>query len=211
VRIGDTTATNTYTLTTNVSGAGSVTGAGGYIEGTTATVNASASGGWAFSHWEGDLDGFVDPDTLLMDSNKAVTAVMVQNPANLEVTNVELSGGGALPTSAKAGDAFTFEWTVSNNSGNLANSADDDWTDNVFLSRDNTFSSDDKAVSAGVTVTEQESYTISVSITIPDVSPGDYFLIVRTDTADEVTETASDRAAGISANAITLHDSELTL
>lgn len=214
-RIGVGSFAVSYTLSTSVSGSGSVSGAGGYIEGSNATVSASPSSGWAFSHWEGDLAGFANPDAVLMDRDKSITGVFVQNPANLEVTTVAQSGGGALPTEAKAGDAFTLEWEVLNDSGNTASSGDTDWTDNVFLSRDAAFDGDDKALNAtGTTITGPidggNTYMASVSITIPDASPGDYFLLVRTDTGDEVTHTASDRVAGISSNPITLIDPELT-
>lgn len=214
-RIGVSTFAVSHTLTTSVTGSGSVSGAGVYIEGSNATVNASASSGWAFSHWDGDHSGFVRPDTVLMDTNKSITAVFVQNPANLEVTTVTLSGGGALPTEARAGDTFTLEWTVLNDSGNTASSGDTNWADNVFLSRDNVFGAEDKALNVtGATVTGPigagNTYMASATITVPDASPGAYFLLVRTDTGAEVSHTASARAAGISANAIALIDPELT-
>lgn len=211
VRIGVSAFAVSFTLTVLTQGSGNVTGAGGYIDGTNATVNAAASSGWAFSHWIGDLTGTADPETVLMDRDKSVTAVFVQNPANLQVSNLQLNGGGSLPSAAKAGDVLTIDFDVDNGSGNAADSADDDWTDNIFLSRDATFGSDDKPLNAtGTTISEQESYTATVSITIPDVSPGDYFLIMRADTEDEVTHTASDRAAGVATHGLTIIDSELT-
>lgn len=214
-RIGVDTFAVTHTLTTSVTGSGNVSGAGVYIESTNATVNASASSGWAFSHWNGDLSGFTNPTAVPMNTNKSVAAVFVQNPANLEVTSVTLSGGGVVPNEARAGDSFTLVWTVLNDSGNAASSSDTNWVDNVFLSRDSAFDGEDKALSvSGVAVMgpvgANNNYMASATITIPDASPGDYFLLIRTDVGGEVTHTAAARAAGISANPITLIDPELT-
>jgi len=210
-RIGVDAFAVSYTLMTSAVGTGSVTGGGGYVEGATATLNASFGGGWEFSHWTGDLTGTSRPDSLLMDSDKSVTAIFVEDPAHLEVSNVQLNAGGSLPSQAKAGDVLTIDFDVDNIGSNTADSADNDWTDNIFLSRDATFDSTDKTLGgSGDTIAEAEMYTATVSITIPDVSPGDYYLIMRPDVDDEVTHTAADRDAGIATHALTIVDSELS-
>jgi len=38
-------------------------------------LTANAAEGWYFDRWEGDLEGSENPDTLVMDSDKTVTAV----------------------------------------------------------------------------------------------------------------------------------------
>ncbi|UII31811.1 carbohydrate-binding protein [Fulvivirga ulvae] len=70
---------DTYTLTTSVSGSGSVSGAGTYDEGTTATVTATPAQGWSFSNWTGDASGSNTTVSIVMNSDKSVTAVFTQN------------------------------------------------------------------------------------------------------------------------------------
>jgi hypothetical protein len=48
-----------------------------YPSGTPVTLTANAEPGWYFDHWEGDLEGSENPDTLVMDGDKTVTAVFV--------------------------------------------------------------------------------------------------------------------------------------
>ena len=67
-----------YTLTTAVSptGAGSVTltpSGGVYDVGTTVQVKASATTGYVFDHWTGDLTGSTNPTSIVMAGNKSVT------------------------------------------------------------------------------------------------------------------------------------------
>lgn len=72
-----------YRLTVNVSpsGAGSVVlepSGGVYVAGTTVTLTAQANIGYVFNGWSGDLSGSQNPATILMNSNKTVTANFVQ-------------------------------------------------------------------------------------------------------------------------------------
>ena len=70
-----------YTLTTSVSGQGSVAAnpAGPtYPSNTTVTLTATPDAGWQFSQWTGDLTGSTNPATIVMNANKSVTAVFVQ-------------------------------------------------------------------------------------------------------------------------------------
>lgn len=69
----------TFVLTTNVSGSGTVSGAGTYDEGSTATVTATAAQGWSFSNWTGDASGSNTTISVLMNSNKTVTAVFTED------------------------------------------------------------------------------------------------------------------------------------
>jgi hypothetical protein len=60
-------------LTTNAIH-GTVTGAGDYTPGSTATLAATAAPGYAFTVWSGDASGTANPLNLVMDSAKSVTA-----------------------------------------------------------------------------------------------------------------------------------------
>jgi len=66
-----------YTLTVNVAGSGSVTKNPDLVTypcGTVAILTAVPESGWFFSHWSGDLLDSADPDTVIMSSDKNVTA-----------------------------------------------------------------------------------------------------------------------------------------
>jgi len=65
-----------YPLTAGVRGEGTVSPASGqYDANTSVTLRAGAKTGWKFDHWEGDLSGNANPATLVMNGDKAVTAV----------------------------------------------------------------------------------------------------------------------------------------
>ena len=72
----------TYDLTTGVVGSGSVTGAGTYDSGTYAPIEALPDSGWEFDSWSGDHSGSTNPDTVLMDANKSVTATFLEKCYN---------------------------------------------------------------------------------------------------------------------------------
>ncbi len=108
-----------WTLTTDVLGNGTVildpTG-GLYIDGTSVEVDAVADEGWEFIGWSGDLSGDTNPETLLMDSDKTVTAEFKQT-FDL-ITNT--IGRGIIeidPTSGPYVDGTTVELTASPDSG----------------------------------------------------------------------------------------------
>jgi uncharacterized repeat protein (TIGR02543 family) len=65
-----------YTLTTSVnpSGAGTVSGAGTYDQGTDVRVTATPNPGYTFSFWSGDASGNSNPITITMDRNKNIAA-----------------------------------------------------------------------------------------------------------------------------------------
>jgi hypothetical protein len=65
-------------LTINITGSGSVTkdpDQDTYAYGDTVELTAHADTGWTFDHWEGDLSGSANPETIFIDGDKTVTAV----------------------------------------------------------------------------------------------------------------------------------------
>lgn len=52
-----------------------------YDPGEEVTLTASPSNGWVFSRWQGDLSGSENPESLVMDENKSVTAVFSREEA----------------------------------------------------------------------------------------------------------------------------------
>lgn len=103
-----------YRLTLNISGNGSVTldppnitvtssHTHSYQSGTSITLTAEGSSGWHFGHWEGHLTGSTNPATIVMDSNKGVTAVFVQK----FTLRTSVWGGGAVSPSGGTYDPET--------------------------------------------------------------------------------------------------------
>ena len=64
-----------------------------YPEGTSVTLTANPAAGWYFDHWEGALTGSTNPATLVMDVDKAVTAVFLQYQYTLTVS---VTGQGSV-------------------------------------------------------------------------------------------------------------------
>ena len=86
-----------YALVVHTQGQGSVTldPAGGiYDEGTTVAVTAVADIGWIFTEWSGDLSGSMNPETIIMDSNKDITAIF--DPALQYTLTIETVGQGSV-------------------------------------------------------------------------------------------------------------------
>jgi uncharacterized repeat protein (TIGR02543 family) len=72
-----------FTLSVQTVGMGTVTVTpppllGAYDSSQVVVLEAHAALGWQFSGWTGDLTGTQNPDTLVMDSNKSVTAIFTE-------------------------------------------------------------------------------------------------------------------------------------
>ncbi len=97
-----------YTLTVNTVGSGNVTlnpPGGIYHQGTQVTLTAIPTIGFQFNGWSGALAGLNNPATVLIDSNKTVTANFV---ANGSIVHEETqSGGSANSTMVKTAALVT--------------------------------------------------------------------------------------------------------
>jgi hypothetical protein len=72
----------TYTLTVNVTGQGDVVlspPGGTYPADTSVQLTANGDPGWHFDHWEGDMAGSANPDSIYMNGDKTVTAVFMED------------------------------------------------------------------------------------------------------------------------------------
>ena len=118
-----------YELTITIQGSGSVSlssfsgtyaSGGAYAFGTNVTLTANPDPDWSFDHWEIDLTGNANPDSLTMDSDKFVTAVftpdgvirveaedMTLSNYSVEAQGGAWSGGDGIKLSASAGTAQT--------------------------------------------------------------------------------------------------------
>jgi len=85
-----------YTLTVEAVGSGTVeppVGNHEYANQTQVTVTATPSFGWVFDHWEGDLSGTVNPQSVEMTEDKLVRAVFVeQGPP--QTLRIYITGNG---------------------------------------------------------------------------------------------------------------------
>jgi hypothetical protein len=71
------TALPQYYLSLHINGSGSIHRSPGHnplVEGTRVTLTARPNRGWQFDGWSGDLTGMENPTTLIMNSEKEVTA-----------------------------------------------------------------------------------------------------------------------------------------
>ena len=91
-------AINAYTLTVNVVGNGTVArdpDQASYDHGSSVELTANPGTGYTFSGWSGALTGTTNPENLLMDGPKTVTATFTMNSYTITVTAG--SNGTILP------------------------------------------------------------------------------------------------------------------
>lgn len=88
-----------YSLAMVVEGGGTtspVPGYSRYYGGTVVPIIATPSPGWVFDHWSGDLSGEANPTSIIMDSNKTVTAVFLIAPVTFTLTTNAAAEGGTM-------------------------------------------------------------------------------------------------------------------
>jgi len=104
---------NLYDLTVDVVGNGHVDlnpVGGTYVEGTTVTLTAVADEGWEFIRWNGALTGSENPETIIMDSDKEVTATFEEIP---KIPDLD-ADGDLTWSDVTPGDTVTAEIDVEN-------------------------------------------------------------------------------------------------
>ncbi|MGD9116291.1 MAG: PKD domain-containing protein [Dehalococcoidia bacterium] len=100
----------TYSLTTNVIGSGSITSVPAGIDcpgdcfegcnyGDTIQLTANPAPGWSFTGWAGDLGGTTNPETIVMDGNKDVTATFIETCGGVEIQLAMILDGSTSITS----------------------------------------------------------------------------------------------------------------
>ena len=89
-----------------------------YAYGDSVSLTASADPGWHFTGWSGDLGGSVNPESILMNSSKSVTATFEADAYTLGVSTI---GNGTV---AKSPDQPTYAY---GDSVSLTASADPGW------------------------------------------------------------------------------------
>lgn len=89
----------TFTLTLNETGQGYVEKnphKEQYDDGEIVELTAIPEEDWRFDHWYGDLTGSTNPEQIVMNSDKIITAVFTERPQNTFILNVEVEGNGNI-------------------------------------------------------------------------------------------------------------------
>ena len=105
------TQNDTYTLTTAVTGHGSIRpNSGTYEDGTVVHITAVADdSNHEFDHWTGDLSGDTNPTTITMTADKSITAVFVERKYTLTMASI----GGGYTSPATGGHDYVYGTAVS--------------------------------------------------------------------------------------------------
>jgi uncharacterized repeat protein (TIGR02543 family) len=155
-------AINQHTLSTSVTGNGSITldpAGGTYDAGTVVTVEAIADTGWSFDSWSGDLTGSTNPTTITMDGYKSITATFTINQHTLSTS---VTGNGSITLNPSGGTydygtVITVEatpdtgWSFDGWSGDLTGS-----TNPTTITMD-----EDKSITATFTINQ---YTLTTNV-----------------------------------------------
>lgn len=103
-------------------------------------------------------------------------------PADLVVGEIP------VPANATPGQEVTITFTVRNEGDDTARGR---WSDSLFLSRNDAFDGDDVFLGEVPHIGDLapgESYTETVTLALPGVDPGEYFVIVRSDIRNQLPE-----------------------
>jgi len=107
VNVTATFAINTYTLTVNMTGSGTVAkfpDQATYDYGTLVTLTATPATGYPFTGWSGDLTGTTNPTNVTMTGTKTVTAIFTSSTT----TSGDIDGNGSVTM----GDALLLAQSI---------------------------------------------------------------------------------------------------
>ncbi len=155
-----------YTLTTSVSGEGSISPSSGtYDEGSVVELTASAADGWQFSEWSGDASGTSTTASVTMDADKNVTAtfVEIEDDSVYYTLTVSTSGEGSVEVTPSE-ESYLNGTTVS-----LIATPDSGY---VFDS----WSGDTSSTSASITITIDANKNITANFTDTSSTDCDFIL-----------------------------------
>ncbi|TAK36246.1 MAG: hypothetical protein EPO21_03325, partial [Chloroflexota bacterium] len=126
-----------------------------------------------------------DADSRLSESNETNNSTAVA----IQITAPDLIPTSFTPPSTGiTGQTIALAWTV-RNQGN--GNATPTWTDRVYLSTDNTLSSDDALVGSlphSTALVPGDSYNATLSPKLPVVTAGSYYLILAADSDSRLSE-----------------------
>jgi len=151
-------------------------------------------------------------DTVFETSYANDVAASAQ-PVSISLTPpVDLVAGTiTIPANAVPGEDMTFSYTVTNQSGN---NAVGQWTDSLYLSPTTSFDYTDPLLATNVHqggLPAGQSYTDQITATVPGVSPGTYYVILRTDVLNQIPESNLANNVGASLSTVSISVPSLTL
>ena len=73
---------------------------GNYNEGTIVTLTANPAVGWYFDYWFGDLMNNINPQNIIMNSNKLINAVFIELPFQQYFLKIDKRGRGSISPSS---------------------------------------------------------------------------------------------------------------
>jgi len=193
-----------WTLTTSVVGSGTINrnpNQATYPDGTTVTLTAIPSAGWTFDHWSGDLGGSANPDTILMDSDKSVTAHFV----HIDLVANSVSG----PASCTEGDTVGIFRSFSNSGTRDSGS----FRYGLYLSTNSIISTGDTLVYS-FTIGNQAAGTTNtgtINVGLPMGLTGTYYYGLIADDLGSVTESNEGNNAVASASTVVISPRVMTL
>jgi len=151
------------------------------------TLTAETPGAWGFRTWTGAVTDTTNPLELqISDRDVAITAEFGALGSDLLAT----LDTGPPSTPVKPGDMFSIVARIENIG--LSATEESAWDDGLFLSRDARFDDADYRLSPAQArasaLAAGANYTVSFSVTVPDVAPGSFHVIAVADGAADVTE-----------------------
>jgi hypothetical protein len=177
---------STYVLTLNVSPTDGGTVAQvpvpPYAPGTSVTLTANPNAGWIFAGWSGDLTGSINPETIVMNGYKTVTAMFTQTTAVLDHFDFTVS------SPQTAGTAFGITITAKDASDNTVTSYTG--INTLTVSSGTISPTSTTAFTAGVWTGDVTLFTSGSGITIGTTGDG------KTGTSDDITVTAGSGTFG---------------
>lgn len=149
------------------------------------TLTQTPEIGWGFHGWTGDATGTTSPLSFqALADGPLLTAVFGPPGPDLAAT---LDTGPSSPL--YAGDTVSVEILIENIG--QSDTLESSWGDGLYLSRDDNFDEMDLAMDvnahAGAVVADDD-YTASFSATLPDVAPGNYYVLGVADAGHEATD-----------------------
>jgi len=160
-----------YTLSTTVAGSGNISlnpPGGSYLDGTSVEVTAVPAEGWEFERWSGDLHGSENPETIVMNANKSVTATFIEVPPSEYDLTVTIVGNGSVSLDPSGGtyeEGTTVTLTASPASGyQLASWSGTNNDSSTSLTNTVTMNSD-RTVTVSFELIPTPEYDLTVNIT----------------------------------------------
>jgi uncharacterized repeat protein (TIGR02543 family) len=110
-----------YSLTTSVTGQGTITpSSGSFEEGSTVTLTAAPAAGYLFTGWSGDATGSNPSVSIIMNADKVVSATFtedIEDPVFYDLTVSVVGLGSVTPNSGSFGEGTIVTLTASAEEG----------------------------------------------------------------------------------------------